>query len=98
MNRAFALALAIFIGFSAVAIPTVSRPRLVAGSVPDLVCGVMLAPGWLVANLFIHEDPESPEFRRRTASPEILWLSRLVTFIFFGGVAYGVLSIKKPTI
>jgi len=89
MNRALALILAILIGFAAVAIPTALQPRLLAGSVPDLICSVMLAPGTMVADLFLD---------RGTASPEFLPLSRLITFILFGGVTYGFLSIKKPTI
>ena len=89
MKRAFALVLAIFIGFTAVAIPTVLQPRLLAGSASDLVCSLILAPGSMVANLF---------FNRGTAEPAFLPLSRLVTFILFGGVVYGILSIKKPTV
>ena len=89
MNRKLAVALAIFIGCAAVAIPTTLQPRLQADSVPDLLCSLILAPGLLVANLF-----HTPG----TTSPEFLLLSRLVTFILFGGVAYGILSIKKPSI
>ena len=89
MNRALALILAILIGLAAVAIPTALQPRLLAGSVPDLICNVMLAPGTMVANLFLDRGTESPQF---------LPLSRLITFIVFGGVAYGFLSIQKPTI
>jgi hypothetical protein len=89
MNRKFAFGFAIFIGFAAVTIPTVLQPLLKAGSVPDLVCSLILAPGSLVANLF-HEPG--------TANPQFLLISRLVTFIIFAAVAYGILSIKKPTL
>lgn len=89
MNRKLAFVFAIFIGFAAVAIPTTLQPRLQAGSVPDLVCSLILAPGLLVANLFRTPGNKSSEF---------LLLSWLVTFILFGGVAYGILSIKKPSI
>jgi hypothetical protein len=89
MNRALAFILAILIGFAAVAIPTALQPRLVAGSMSDVICSVMLAPGTMVANLFLD---------RGTANPSFLPLSRFITFLVFGGVAYGVLSIKKPTI
>jgi hypothetical protein len=92
MSRGLAFVFAIFIGAAAVAIPTVLQPRLQAGSVPDLVCSLILAPGLLIANLFYVHEPgiASPEFR--------LLLSRLVTFNLFAVVAYGILSIKKPTI
>ena len=89
MNRKLAFGFAIFIGFAAVAIPATLQPRLEAGSVTDLVCSLILAPGLLVANLF-----HTPG----TTSPEFLLLSWLVTFVLFGGVAYGILSIKKPSI
>ena len=89
MNRKLAVALAIFIGCAAVAIPTIIQPQLEAGSIPDIVCNVILAPGWLVASLF-HD--------RGTASPEFLLRSRLTTFILFGGVAYGILSFKKSNV
>jgi hypothetical protein len=89
MGRTLALIFAVFIGFAAVAIPTVLQPGLPAGSVPDLICNVISAPGTMVANLFLD---------RRAAGPQFLALSRLITFIIFGGFAYGVLSIKKPTI
>jgi hypothetical protein len=96
MNRAFALILAIFIGVLAVVIPTVLQPRFAEGSLPDLICSVILAPGSFVADLFIHRG--ATESMRDPAKPEFLLLARVVTFILFGGVAYGVLSIKKPTI
>ena len=89
MSRTPALILAIFIGFAAVAIPSALQPQLQAGSIPDLVCSLILAPGWLTANLFLD---------RGTASPEFLPVLRLTTFILFGGVVYGFLTIKKPTI
>ena len=89
MNRALALILAMLIGLAAAAIPTALQPRLLAGSVPDLICSVILAPGTMVADLFLN---------RGTASPAFLPLLRLITFILFGGVAYGFLSVKKPTI
>lgn len=81
--------LAIFIGFAAVAVPTALQPHLLAGSVPDLICSVVLAPGTMVANLF---------FDRGAANPAFLPVSQLIAFILFGGVAYGFLSVKKPTI
>jgi hypothetical protein len=89
MSRKLALVYAIFIGFAAVAIPTVLQPHLKADSVPDLVCSLILAPGSLIAaNLFHTLD---------TTSPEFLLLSWLVTFILFGGAAYGILRIEKPS-
>jgi hypothetical protein len=90
MSRGLAFVFAIFIGTAAVAIPTVLQPRLQAGSVPYLVCSLILAPGLLIANLFHEPGIATPEFR--------LLLSRLVTFNLFAAVAYGILSIKKPTI
>jgi hypothetical protein len=90
MRRKLALVYAIFIGFAAVAIPTAVQSHLQADSAPDLVCNLILAPGSLVAaNLFHTLD---------TTSPEFLLLSRLVTFILFGGVAYSILRIEKPSI
>lgn len=89
MSRTLALIIATFIGLAAVAIPTTLQPRLEAGSVSDLVCELMLAPGSLVANLFLD---------RGSASPEFPLLSRSVTFLLFGGVVYGILTIKKPSI
>jgi len=56
---------------------------------PDLVCALILAPGSFIADLFI--DRANPNHL-------FLLLSRFATFLIFGGVAYGVLSIKKPTI
>lgn len=89
MNRALALILSILIGFAAPAIPTVLQPHLLAGSVPDLFCNVILAPGTMAADLFLDRGSASPAFL------PLLWL---ITFILFGGVAYGFLSVKKPSI
>jgi hypothetical protein len=87
MNRALALTVAILIGIAAVVIPVSLQPHFEAGSLPDLVCSVILAPGSLLANLIL--DRHDSAFQL---------LSRLSTFLIFGGVAYGVLSIRKPTI
>jgi hypothetical protein len=89
MNRALALILSILIGFAGVAIPAALQPRLLAGSIPDLICSVMLAPGTMVANLLLD---------RGILNPAFLPLSRSITFILFGGVAYGFLSVRKPAI
>jgi len=89
MNRALALTIAILFGVAAVVIPTTLQPHCLAGSLPDLICSVMLAPGTMVADLFLD---------RGTLDPAFLPLSRLITFILFGGVAYGFLSVKEPTI
>lgn len=89
MNRALALIFAILIGFAAVVIPTTLQPHCLAGSVPDLICRVMLAPGTMGANLLLD---------RGTLSPAFLPLSWSITVILFGGVAYGILSVRKPTI
>ena len=89
MNRKLALVLAILFGFAAVAIPTALQNHFPVGSVPDVVCNMMLAPGWLIAGLFHDRD---------LANPEFLLLSRLITFILFGAVAYAILSLKKPSI
>jgi len=89
MSRALALILAIFIGLAAVVIPSALQPHFQPDSFPYLVCSVILAPGSLTASLFLDRAGSNPDF---------LLLSRLLTFILFGGVTYGVLSIRKPTI
>jgi hypothetical protein len=81
--------MAILIGFAAVVIPTTLQPHCLAGSLPNFIYSVMLAPGTMVANLFLN---------RGTLDPAFLPLSRLVTFFLFGGLAYGFLSVKEPTI
>ena len=81
-----AIVFAILVGFAVMAIPTMTQPHFIAGSVPDLVCELFLLPGKLIASAF-HD--------RGTASPEFLLRTRLATIVLFGGVAYWVLRLKK---
>lgn len=65
---------------------TLSQPHFVAGSVPDLICELLLLPGKLFATMF-HD--------RGNASPEFLWRSRVATAVVFTGIGYLALRQRK---
>jgi hypothetical protein len=67
------------IGLILTAIPAEFQHHFKAGSIPDLVCDLVLLPGSLFATLF-HD--------RGNASPEFLWRSWLFTAVLFSGLAY----------
>ncbi len=82
------IALAILIGCTIAAVPSVIQPYFRAGSFPDLACELVLLPGKLIA---------SPFHDRGTASPEFLWRSRIATAVLFGGLAYWALRYRKSS-
>jgi hypothetical protein len=73
---------ALLIGIGFAAFPAILQPHFKAGSLADLICGVILLPGMLVATPF-HD--------RGTASPEFLWRTWLATVAIFGGLSYWLL-------
>jgi hypothetical protein len=82
-------AVAVVLGCVIETIPTLLQPHFVAGSIPDLICELILMPGQLIATPF-HD--------RGTASPEFLWRSRLAAVVIFSGVTYWVISHKKNSV
>jgi hypothetical protein len=79
------IVIAALIGCAFTAALTVLHPRFKAGSIPDLLCEVLLLPGKLVATPF-HD--------RGMASPEFLWRSRTATAAVLTGVAW--LCLRGP--
>jgi len=73
------IVIAILIGCAFTAALAVLQPRFKAGSIPDLVCEVLLLPGKLFAALF--ND-------RGTASPEFLWRSRIASAAVLTAIAW----------
>ena len=80
------LVIAFAIGIALVTGATLLQPRFVAGSVPDLVCELILVPGKLLAVPF-HD--------RGNASPEFLWRSRVFGSITLSAVTFLVLPARK---
>ena len=80
------LILALVVGLIATAVPANLQHRFKAGSVPDLLCELVLLPGMLAA---------IPFGNRGTASPEFLRAEYLATFLLFGGLTYLVLWRKQ---
>ena len=64
----------------------VLEPRFKAGSVPDLLCELLLLPGKLIATPF-HD--------RGDASPEFLWRSRSATAAILSGIAWWILRGRR---
>ena len=60
--------------------------RFKAGSIPDLLCEVLLLPGELIA---------TPFRDRGNASPEFLWRSRSATAAIFSGIAWWILRGRR---
>ena len=77
--------LGVLIGATLTAALSVLQPHSKAGSIPDLVCELLLLPGKLVASFF--RD-------RGDASPEFLWRSRIVTATLLSGIAWGCLALR----
>lgn len=67
---------------------TLCQPEFVAGSVPDLLCELVLLPGKLLATPF-HDHG--------TASPEFLWRSRLFGTLLLIGLAFMLLRPRRKT-
>jgi len=65
---------------------TLLQPRFVAGSVPDMVCELILMPGKLLA---------IPFRDRGNASPEFLWRSRVFGSIILSAITFLVLPTRK---
>jgi hypothetical protein len=85
MNRVFnwkMVVIAVLIGSALTVLLSVLQHRFNAGSVPDLLCELLLLPGGLVAALF-HD--------RGNASPEFLWRSRTATAAILSGIAWLIL-------
>lgn len=82
------LVIAFGIGTALVTAATLLQPRFVAGSIPYLVCELILIPGKLLA---------VPFRDRGTASPEFLWRSRVFGSIVLSTIAFLVLSSRKVT-
>jgi hypothetical protein len=79
------IAVAVLIGVALTAALSVLQPHFKAGSIPDLVCEVLLLPGKLFAS-FLQD--------RGDASPEFLWRSRIATSVLLAGVAWGCLALR----
>jgi hypothetical protein len=80
------LVIAFAIGIALVAVATLLQPRFVAGSVPDLVCELILMPGKLLAVPFRDRGYASPEFLRR---------SRAFGSIILSAITFRVLPARK---
>jgi hypothetical protein len=80
------LAVAAMIGLALTTLPAISQHHFRAGSLPDLVCELMLLPGSLFATLF-HD--------RGNASPEFLLRSWLFTAVLFSGLVYKLLPQRR---
>jgi hypothetical protein len=65
------------------------QPRFKAGSIPDLLCQILLVPGGLFAALF-HD--------RGNASPEFLWRSRSATAAILSGIAWLILRGRRTVL
>ena len=86
MRKYQRIAVALLIGCAVAAVALIFQPHFKAGSIPDLVCELVLLPGKLIAGLF---------HNRGTASPEFLWLSRVATAVLFGGFVFAALRYTK---
>lgn len=86
MRKYQRIAVALLIGCAVAAVPSIFQPHFKAGSIPDLVCELVLLPGKLIAGLFHNHG---------TASPEFLWLSRVATAVLFGGLVFTALRYTK---
>jgi hypothetical protein len=86
MSRKLAFVLATMVGCAVMAVAAIAQPHFEAGSVPDLICDLILLPGKLIA---------TPFRDRGTASPEFLLRERLATMVLFGGTSYLLLRLKK---
>jgi hypothetical protein len=80
------LVIAFGIGIMLVTAATLLQPRFGAGSVPDLVCELILMPGKLLA---------VPFRDRGNASPEFLWRSRVFGSIILSAITFLVLPAGK---
>jgi hypothetical protein len=90
MNRAAnwkRLVIAVFIGSALTVALAVLQHRFKAGSIPDLLCEVLLLPGELIATPF-HD--------RGDASPEFVWRSRSATAAILSGLAWLILRGRRP--
>ncbi len=81
------LVIAVLIGSALTGTLAVLQHRFKAGSIPDLLCEVLLLPGELIATPF-HD--------RGTASPEFLWRSRSATAVILSGIAWWILRGRRP--
>lgn len=89
MNRAVEwkrILIALLIGVAITVALALCQHRFKAGSVPDLMCEVLVLPGELVATPF-HD--------RGTASPEFLWRSRVATAAIVTAVAWWILRCRR---
>jgi hypothetical protein len=73
------IAAALLVGCAVTATAHILQPHFKAGSVPDILSGLLLLPGKLVAAVF-------PD--RGTASPEFIWRSLLANVVLFSGMTY----------
>jgi hypothetical protein len=80
------LVIAFVIGSGLVTAATLLQARFVAGSVPDLVCELILMPGKLLA---------VPFRDRGNASPEFLWRSRVFGSIILIFITFPLLPVRK---
>jgi hypothetical protein len=62
------------------------EPKFVAGSIPDLICGLIFLPGQLFAILF-HDHGN--------ASPEFLWKVWIFTAVIISAFSYFIMRPKK---
>ena len=81
--------IALLIGCAITAALAFLQHRFKAGSIPDLVCEMLLLPGELFATPF-HD--------RGTASPEFLWRSRIATAAILTTVAWWALRSRRGSL
>lgn len=77
---------AVVMGSLVTALTAKLQPRLVAGSIPDLICELILLPGKLFAILF-HDHGN--------ASPEFLWRVWIFTAVILSAFIYFIMRPKK---
>jgi hypothetical protein len=70
---------ALLIGCIATAILASVQPHLKAGSIPDIICDLLMTPGMLVASFF-HD--------RGTASTEFVWRSRIAEAAILAAITW----------
>ena len=78
--------IAVLVGCAITAALAVFQHRFKAGSIPDLLCELLLLPGELIASVF-HD--------RGNSSPEFLWRSRVSTAAILAAIAWFALRYRR---
>jgi len=82
------LLIAFGIGSALVTTASLLQPRFVAGSIPDLICELILMPGKLLA---------VPLHDRGNESPEFLWRSRVFGSIILSLIVFSVWPMRRTS-